>query len=99
MFVKLDHKNVNINNIIAKIRFGLHPSFGVDHVDVKANPEHKFEMTFNGYGTFMIPAKIHFKRETGLAMERRIIDLEHGLSFEGKGKWRTVTIPIPKASA
>ena len=52
-----------------------------------------------GLASSLFSVHIHFKRETGIAMERRIIDLVHGLSFEGRGNWRTVTIPIPIASA
>ena len=39
IFAKLVYMNVNLNNIIANIRFVLHDSFGVGHMEVKANKE------------------------------------------------------------
>ena len=52
--------------LIEKVRFGLHESFGMDHIDVKSNAEGKFEFACNGFGTFEIPMTIYFKRETGM---------------------------------
>ena len=52
--------------LIEKVRFGLDPSFGVDYMDVKSNADGKFEITFNGFGTFTVPITIFFRRETGL---------------------------------
>ena len=63
MFVKFANKDVNANSLIEKVRFGLHPTFGMDFMDVKAGPSGKFEMGFTGWGTFDIPTTIHFKRE------------------------------------
>ena len=63
MFVKFSNKKVSANRLIEKVRFGLHPTFGMDYMDVKANPSGKFEMAFTGWGTFDIPTTVYFKRE------------------------------------
>ena len=99
MFVKFSDKHINANKLIEKVRFGLHPTFGMDHMDVKANPSGKFEMGFKGWGTFDIPVTIHFRRELQLEADKRQLKLDHYLSFDGNGKWRTVVLPIKKAAA
>ena len=73
-FVKFADPNVNKfgMRIIEKVRFGLHESFGVEQMDVKANADSKFEIAFNGYGTFVVPMTIFFKRETGLNHPRKV---------------------------
>ena len=67
-FVKFADPKVNqyAMKLIEKVRFGLDPSFGVDYMDVKSNADGKFEITFNGFGTFTVPITIFFRRETGL---------------------------------
>ena len=67
-FVKFDDPQVNqfATKLIEKVRFGLHESFGMDHIDVKSNPDGKFEFACNGFGTFDIPMTIYFRRETGM---------------------------------
>ena len=99
MFVKIGNKNVNANSLIEKVRFGLHPTFGMDYMDVKAGPTQKFEMGFIGWGTFEIPTTIHFKRELCLEPENRRLELSHMLSFEGNGKWRSVILSVKKTVA
>jgi len=99
MFVKFADKKISANSMIDKVRFGLHPSFGVDYMDIKANPNDTFEMGFNGWGVFNIPITIHFKRDSGLPPEQRRMELEHCLSFEGNGKWRTINLSIKKTVA
>ena len=96
-FIKFTDPKVNQFSLrlIEKVRFGLHPSFGVDHMDVKANAEGKFEIAFNGFGTFTVPITIFFRREVGLPYPRQV-KLDHYLSFEGKGGWKTVQIDIEK---
>ena len=66
--MKFDDPQVNkfATKLIEKVRFGLHPSFGMDYMDVKSNAEGKFEISFNGFGTFEVPMTIYFKRETGM---------------------------------
>ena len=77
-FVKFADPKVDKFSIklIEKVRFGLHPSFGVDHMDVKSNAEGLFEIAFNGFGTFNVPITIFFRRETGLQHPRKIT-LDH----------------------
>jgi len=63
MFVKMANKNLDPNRIIEKVRFGLHPTFGAEYMDVRAGPSQKFEMSMTGWGTFDIPVTIHFRRD------------------------------------
>jgi len=51
-----------MHKIISKVRFGLHPSFGVDYRDIKPQAEKRFEITHKGYGEFEIPVTIYGKR-------------------------------------
>ena len=99
-FVKFTDPKVDqfAMKLIEKVRFGLDPSFGVDYMDVKSNADGKFEIAFNGFGTFDVPITIYFRRETGLQHPRQV-KLDHELSFEGKGAWKTVQIDIKKQAA
>jgi len=40
-----------------------------------------------------MPIIIYFKKETGL---EEPITIDHELSFDGAGKWRTVSLQFPK---
>ena len=99
MFVKFAGKNIDANRMIEKVRFGLHETFGMDYMDIKAGPSGKFEMGFTGWGTFEIPVTIHFRRELCLEPAKRTIKLNHMLSFEGNGKWRSINMPLKKTVA
>jgi len=88
VFVKANDKNVHLSKIIDKVRFGLHETFGAEYIDARADATGKFEKSFTGWGTFDVPTTIFFKRETGLPIAERKLELNHHLSFEGNGKWR-----------
>ena len=49
---KKDNKPLPANKFFEKVRYGLHETFGAPHMDVRANQDGKFEMTFKGWGTF-----------------------------------------------
>ena len=58
MFVKIHDPKGNVidgSKLIEKVRYGLHPSFGVDYQDIKAGAAPNFEMSFAGWGTFEVP--------------------------------------------
>ena len=71
MFVKFVNKDIKANRMIEKVRFGLHETFGMDYMDIKATADDKFEMQFTGWGTFTIPITIHFRRELCLEPAQR----------------------------
>ena len=98
MFFKLADKGPSATSLIEKVRFGLHPSFGVDYQDIKTtNEKDEYAMTFKGWGCFNIPITIYFRRTTGL--NPRTMSFDHMLNFDGAGKWKTISIMIPKANA
>ena len=82
--------------MIEKVRFGLNPTFGVDHREIKGGPEGKFEITFTGSEPISIPITITYKR--GLTAERTMT-VEHMLNFEGNGQWQTIDVPINRVFA
>lgn len=75
MLVKLSTKKGNkplsANKFFEKVRFGLHETFGAPYMDVRADNQGKFEMTFKGWGTFDIPITLFWKRQVGLEREQR----------------------------
>ena len=101
MFVKFANKNIDPKRLIEKVRFGLHPTFGMDYMDIKAGQVKNggFEMAFTGWGTFDIPVTIFFKRELCLPPEQRKLELNHYLCFDGNGKWKNVVMPLKKTIA
>eukprot|EP00347_Sterkiella_histriomuscorum_P016628 403352460 len=84
------NSNDSIKRYIQKVRFGLHPTFGVTEIDVKSAP---FQMTRIGWGVFNIPIEIFFRRDTG---KKETIKLDHYLSFQGQGSSRIFTIAFDK---
>ena len=46
-----------------------------------------------------MPITIFLTARTGLPEAKRKIDLAHQVSFEGKGKWKTINIAIDKDAA
>ena len=90
-FVKLVDKQQNsqIHKLISKVRFGLHPTFGVDYRDIKATSGKHFEMTYNGWGTFDVPITIFWSRGSGISQN---LEVDHYLSFDGAGSWKTVKV-------
>lgn len=95
-FVRLDRTKVATSDLIEKVRFELHPSFGADYKDAKACDN--FEFTCRGFGTFNMPITIFFKRETGIPHPRKVT-VDHMLSFDGTGSWKTISVPILKTYA
>ena len=68
MFVRLEGNQAAANGLIEKVRYGLNPTFGIDHREIKAGPDGKFEITFTSSNPFSIPITITYKR--GLTAER-----------------------------
>ena len=66
MFVKFQDANIPASSLIAKVRYGLDPSFGVDHMEIKSTTDNEYVMKFNGFAIFGIPITIFFRRETQL---------------------------------
>ena len=95
-FVKIEDKEQNseIHKLISKVRFGLHPSFGVDYKEVKAESGKHFELTYNGYGTFDIPITIFWYSMTGI---KQNLEIDHQLCFEGGGSWKKIKVEFNKS--
>ena len=98
MFVKFEDISLDPNKIIEKVRYGLHPTFGREYMDIQPNPDGVFEMKFIGWGTFMIPIKVFFREEIkqGLLNNQQTLEMQHYLCFDGDGLWKTIILPMKK---
>ena len=52
-----------------------------------------YSIGFIGWGLFEIPITVEFMFKTG---RREKLELNHFLSFEGKGSWKTIEIEFDK---
>ena len=48
--------------LIDKVRYCLHPTFGVDYIDVEAKEDTHFELVKEGWGVFTLPVIIHWNK-------------------------------------
>ncbi|CAK69793.1 unnamed protein product (macronuclear) [Paramecium tetraurelia] len=71
-------KNFDINNMIESVTYQLHATFRPSVVTVKQAP---FQLQRLGWGTFMIPFLIKFKKEYNIPN----LTVDHYLSFQGNG--------------
>ena len=78
--------------MIEKVRIGLHESFGMNYIDVKAQCGKQFEFGCTGWGFFEMPFNITVKRQLGL----KPLVINHTLCLDGNGKWKTVNIQMNK---
>ena len=67
------------------MRFGLHPTFGVEYKEIKAYEGKNLELSYIGWGTFDVPITIYWKKNIGM---EESLTIDHYLSFDGEGKWR-----------
>jgi hypothetical protein len=87
--VFVEASNVETKDIIQKVVFGLHPTFGCTKIEVKHNP---YELVRVGWGTFDIPIKIYFRK----FMKREPLEINHYLSFSGNGETKVNILKIDK---
>ena len=78
VYVRPFKTNYDINLLIKKVTFELHPSFSMTEVIRKSSP---FEYGCKGWGYFDIPIEIHFRKWVGMPP----LTITHALSFEGDG--------------
>ena len=79
---------------LEKVRYGLHPTFGVEYRDVKASTgNEEFEMSYVGWGTFWIPITLYFKR----GLRRDEVTLNHYLCFDKPVSSQTTIVTLSKA--
>ena len=83
------------SKVIDKVRYELCEGFSEEYRDVRDKGLGTYEMSYKGWGEFEVPTTIYFKKEIGLEP----LELEHELVFEGNGKWRFVSVTIPKTLA
>ena len=79
MKFKDDRRAPVLGKFIEKVRFGLHPTFGCEHRDVRANSSGTFDLTYIGWGYFDMPITIYWQKSTGIAQEPTTIN--HTLNF------------------
>lgn len=81
MFVKSKDKQRDLNQIISRVVYKLHPTF---HPDTYHREEEPYELSMLGWGTFRVKITIELKKQ----LELPPLELEHDLSFAGHGKQR-----------
>ena len=71
------------------MRFGLHPTFGCDYIDVKPESgKNDISLSRIGWGTFDIPITVFWKRN----LKKEIPTFNHYLHLDGNGKWTTISM-------
>ena len=86
-----DYKNLKIEDLVEKVIFYLHESYGKNKtVRATAAP---FAHESYAWGWFDLPAKVYFKKETGI---KKPVQVEKELCFEGNGNFITFKVSIPK---
>ena len=78
VYVEPFKKRYDINMLIDKVRFELHETFTRK---VKICQKSPFSYKCVGWGSFMLPIDIHFKKWVGLGK----ITIDHDLVFKNKG--------------
>ncbi len=91
MFVRAKNPEVvGLEALVEKVVYKLHPTFNPDTITRYAPP---YEIEMCGWGTFTVGVSINFLAKYGVPA----LELEHGLSFAGAGKWRSwafkITLP------
>jgi len=76
------------HKLIDRVKFKLHRSFPNPVRVVKSHPGQGIELSSKGWGYFDVPMTIYWNEGTGM----KVAHCEHELCFEGKGKWRTITM-------
>ena len=89
-FIELNHPKLKkmTYKLIDKVEFQLHETFRPPKRICKVKDNSPIEYSTIGWGTFDVPMTIFWKNGTGLSTA----SCEHELSFEGNGKWRTITL-------
>ena len=70
-----------------------------DYVEVMPNGTGIFEKKVESWGTCSVPITIYLTAKSGLPPRRRIVELQHQVSFDNKGKWKAINIKIDKDAA
>ena len=70
-----------------------------DYVEVMPNGTGMFEKKAESWGTCCVPITIYLTAKAGLPPTRRKVELQHQVSFDGKGKWKAINIKIDKDAA
>ena len=89
-YVRLSEKclfnGIDISRLIKKVKFGLHPLFGFEVVEVdtiRGMKDYHFTLTREGHDVFPIKITIEWKKESGIFPKKHMID--YTLNFDGEG--------------
>ena len=90
VFFELAHPELKklTYKLVDKVEFMLHETFRPPKRTVKVDVNKPIEYSTIGWGTFDVPITVFWKKTTGLTSAT----CEHELSFDGNGKWRTITL-------
>ena len=89
-YVKLSEKclfdGIDISRLVKKVKFGLHPTFGFEVIEVyskRGMRNFNFTLTREGHDVFPIKITIEWKKESGIFPKKHMID--YMLNFDGEG--------------
>ena len=90
VFFELAHPELKklTYKLVDKVEFQLHETFRPPLRTFKVRDNSPIEYSTIGWGTFEVPITVFWKKSTGLSTAT----CEHVLSFDGNGKWRTITL-------
>ena len=97
-YVKLSdiclYNGIDISKLIHKVRFGLHPAFGFEVVDIEAKSglPFQFSLTRDSHESFNMFITIWWNKKSGIRPER--IQIKHEMVFEGAGAKRIQNIKM-----
>ena len=65
----------------------------MDYRDERTKNNEMCSITYTGWGYFEVPMTIYWRKISG---KKESLTIDHMLNFDGKGKWKQVTIPFDK---
>ena len=84
MYVNSKGGAYDLNKIVKRVVYKLHPTF---HPDTYYRNEEPYELSMMGWGTFKVKITLEFKSK----LELPPLELDHNLSFHGQGVSRNWT--------
>jgi hypothetical protein len=91
LFVKVFNKPSI--HYISKVKYVLHPTYKVTDFEIKTEP---FELSRRAWGYFDVPITITLNKNYKTVDDKKTIEINHLLSFDGEGKSDEIVIYLKK---